>query len=133
MTHEETFTHEEAFIREHDSGRSPFQTPDGYFEGFTERLMARIAEEQPVAEASQKARIVQIPLWRRSLRYAAAIAVAAVALGGGALLYDRLQTPEQAWEVDAAEYAWDTGELDEVIDYEMLDNQQIAYYLTEAY
>lgn len=133
MTKEDTFTHEEAFIREHDSGRSPFQTPDGYFEDFTERLMARIAEEQPVAEEPQKERIVQLPLLRRSLRYAAAIAVAAMALGGGALLYDRLQTTEQTWDVDAAEYAWDTDELDEVFDYEMLDNQQIAYYLTEAY
>lgn len=124
---------EENIIKQHDSGSNPFRTPEGYFENFTDRLMARIAEEAPVQQETVKARVVAIPLWRRAMRYAAAVAVAALCVGGGTLLYNRLQAPEQLLTNDAVEYAWDDEELDEVLDYEMVDNSQIAYYLTEAY
>ena len=125
---------EENIIRQHDSGRNPFRTPDGYFESFTERLMTRIAEEAPQQTAEPvKARIVELPLWRRAMRYAAAVVVAALCVGGGTWLYNRLQTTDQLLTGDALEYAWDDDELDDALDYEMVDNNQIAYYLTEAY
>ncbi len=124
---------EENYIRQHDNGQNPFRTPDGYFESFTNRLMARIAEEAPQQRESVKVHAVVVPLWRRVMRYAAAVAVAVFCVGGGTLLYNRLQNQEQALQNDQLEYAWDDDELDEVLDYEMLDNNQIAYYLTEAY
>ena len=124
---------EENFIRQHDSGNNPFRTPEGYFESFTDRLMARIAEEAPKQEDVVKARVVELPLWQRAMRYAAAVAVAVLCVGGGTFLYSRLQAPEQLLTNDALEYAWDDEELDDVLDYEMVDNNQIAYYLTEAY
>ena len=123
---------EENIIRQHDSGRNPFRTPEGYFENFTDRLMARIAEEAPQQEPV-KARVVEFPLWRRVMRYAAAIVAVAFCVGGGALLYNRLQPAEQLLGEDVLEYAWDDDELDDVLDYELVDNNQIAYYLTEAY
>ena len=122
---------EENFIRQHDSGSNPFRTPEGYFENFTDRLMERIAEEAPKPEVVVKAQV--LPLWKRTMRYAAAVAVAALCVGGGTFLYNRLQAPEQLLTNDALEYAWDDEELDDVLDYELVDNNQIAYYLTEAY
>lgn len=124
---------EEKIIRQHDSGRNPFRTPDGYFENFTDKLMARIAAEVPQQAEPVKARVVALPLWRRAMRYAAAVVAAVVCVGGGTLLYNRLQTPDQLMNGDALEYAWDDDELEDILDYEMVDNNQIAYYLTEAY
>ena len=124
---------EENIIRQHDSGRRPFRTPDGYFENFTDRLMARIEEEAPQQAEPVKAQVVELKPWRRIMRYAAAVAVAAVCVGGGTLLYNRMQTPDQLLAGDALEYAWDDEDLDDVLDYELVDNNQIAYYLTEAY
>lgn len=124
---------EEKIIRQHDSGRNPFRTPDGYFENFTDKLMARIAAEAPQQAEPVKARVVALPLWRRAMRYAAAVVAAVVCVGGGTLLYNRLQTPDQLMNGDALEYAWDDDELEDILDYEMVDNNQIAYYLTEAY
>jgi len=123
---------EENIIRQHDSGRNPFRTPDGYFESLTGRLMARIAEEAPQQE-SVKARVVELPLWRRAMRYAAAVSVAALCVGGGTWFYNRSQSADQPLADDALEYVWDDDDLDDVLDYELVDNSQIAYYLTEAY
>ena len=124
---------EENIIRQHDSGRNPFRTPDGYFENFTDRMMARIAEEAPRQTEPAKVKVVELRPWRTMMRYAAAILVAAFCIGGGTLLFNRLQTPEQLLDNDAMELAWDDDDLDDVLDYELVDNSQIAYYLTEAY
>lgn len=124
---------EENIIRQHDGGRNPFRTPDGYFENFTERMMARIAEEAPKQAEPVKVKVVELKPWRNAMRYAAAILVALFSIGGGTLLFNRLQTPDQLLENDALELAWDDDDLDDVLDYELVDNSQIAYYLTEAY
>lgn len=124
---------EEKIIRQFDNGRNPFSTPEGYFESFTDRLMKRIADEQLAQVEPERVKVVPLSPWRRMMKYAAAVAVMAAAVGGGSLLYDRADTSDPLLSTDAIEYAWDDEDLDEVLDYEMLDNQQIAYYLTEAY
>lgn len=119
---------EENIIRQMDSGRRPFTTPDGYFDGLTERIMQRLPERQgqPV-----RAKVVPLNPVRRFMRYAAAIAVAVACIGGGTLLYNRLDTMDLT--ADASEYLFDDDNINDMLDYEMLDNNQIAYYLTEAY
>jgi len=123
---------EEDMIRKYDSGRNPFRTPSGYFEDFTPRLMERIkAEGQQTAAQPAPVRVTVKPV-RRLMRYAAAAVIAGVCIGAGTYLYQRqlnLPSPSDAM----AEYVLDEDELDDVLDYEMLDNSKIAYYLTEAY
>lgn len=124
---------EETIIRAHDSGRRPFTTPEGYFEGFTERLMQKLpprAEASP-ASAAPAAHIGLTPA-RRLMRYAAAIAVAAACVGGGALLLRNPSPADTSVAVLSDEMVTDEN-IDEMLDYEMLSNNQIAYYLTEAY
>lgn len=123
---------EEKIIKEHDSGRRPFTTPDGYFENFTDRMMARIQEVEQQKPETVKA--VPIPMWRNVMKYAAAIAVAVVCVGGGVLLYDGDKDAEEQLQTQQTEFAWDDAEvIDDALDYEMVNNQQIAFYLTEAY
>ncbi len=128
---------EEKFIREHDTGRRPFTVPDGYFEGFTEKMMARLAaqgNETPVAEHRKEP--IRIPLWRKVMRYAAVVAVAAVGIGGWMYMNNNsgkqnAQLAQQTEEFANFEVTDET--INDILDYEQVENQQIAYYLTVAY
>lgn len=123
---------EEDIIRKYDSGRNPFQTPVGYFENFTPRLMARIkAEDQQTEVRPTPIRLTITPI-KRFMRYAAAAVIAGVCIGTGTYLYQRQLNRPLPSEV-MADYVFDDDNLEEALDYEMLDNNQIAYYLTEAY
>ncbi|MBQ9191130.1 MAG: hypothetical protein IJ754_03355 [Bacteroidaceae bacterium] len=130
-------TQEEKIIRAHDSGRRPFTVPEGYFEGFTERMMARLAAEDHLAETvEQQPHVVKLPLWRRSLRYAAAAAAVALCVGGAWLYTTRNSSGDSAqmaaqMEMSALDYSEE--DINAILDYELVDNQHIAYYLTEAY
>ena len=119
----------EHIIKEHDSGRRPFTTPDGYFESFTQRLMQRLPEQ---THGQKETPVVTLRPARRMLQYAAAVAVAVICVGGGLYLYNRQDT-QTAMNVAAEDMLDDDGNIEEILDYEMLSNNQIAYYLTEAY
>ena len=129
---------EENIIRQHDNGRSPFKVPEGYFEGFTEKMMNRLqAEGLTVGKASSNQRVVKLPLWKRALRYAAVGTVAVMIVGGG-LIYSRYlpngDTQAQfTAQSESIDFYFSDDELNEVLDYELVDNEHIAYYLTEAY
>lgn len=129
---------DEKIIRAHDSGRRPFVTPDGYFEGFTERLMQRLPEREDIVQDNpvsvsvpHKATIMALTPMRRFMRYAAAIIVMVGCIGGGLYLFNR--NPATSAVTASAEDMVTDENLDEILDYEMLSNNQIAYYLTEAY
>lgn len=127
---------EEKFIREHDSGRNPFVVPEGYFEGFTEKMMARLKAESESTE-SQQAIVVKLPFWKRAMRYAAVAAAVVVMIGGG-LFYTMRSTSgdssaQLAAQTDQLDFYFSDDDLDAALDYELVDNQHIAYYLTEAY
>ena len=105
-------------IRELEGQRNPFLLPEGYFETFNERLAQRLPQQ------AQKPKTVRlIPrLWR----YAAA---ALVVFGVGIGLYinrNSLTTLAYNDEVSQEEY------VNEALDYIMVDNMEIAEYLTEA-
>ena len=132
---------EEEIIRHYDTGGNPFRTPDGYFEGFTSRLMERMEREGLTTAPAQMveqptAKVVKMNPIRRALRYAAAAVVAGICVGTGTYLYMNQSSTEQMMAGDAMELlSEETLEqaFDYEADYEMLDNSQIAYYLTEAY
>ena len=116
----------------------PFSTPEGYFEDFTQRMMARIAteekakEERVTAEATAKV----VPLFSRTskfVKYAVAAALAGVVFGTSAYFFSR-QSQDMDYLLTAMqEENMDENYINDVLDYEMVNNQEIAYYLTEAY
>ena len=110
-------TKEEIRIQELEGKSNPFLLPEGYFENFNERLLARLPE-------TQKGKTVR--LMPRLLRYAAAIVVV---LGVGSALYwnhNQSALLSSNAEVTQEEY------YNEALDYIMVDNMEIAEYLTEA-
>jgi len=125
---------EEEIIRKHDSGRRPFKTPDGYFENFTSQLMQRIEREglQP-----EPVKTVRLNPFKRAMRYAAAAVVAGLCIGAGTYLYTQKTTTTTEQPVENVEYAFTDETMDQALDYAMdyslVDNSQIALYLTEAY
>ena len=127
---------EEKIIREHDSGRNPFVVPEGYFEGFTEKMMARLKAESEGTE-SQQAIVVKLPFWKRAMRYAAVAAAVVVMIGGGVFYTMRSTTGDSSAQLtaqtDQLDFYFSDDDLDAALDYELVDNQHIAYYLTEAY
>ena len=111
-------TKEEQMIRELEGQRNPFLLPEGYFETFNERLAERLPQVQKPKTVSLMPR-----LWH----YAA---VALVVFGAGLALYvnrnSNLSTLAYNDEVSQEEY------VNEALDYIMVDNMEIAEYLTEA-
>ena len=107
-------TMDEKTLRELTGQQNPFRVPEGYFENFNERLQARLPQQQ-------KAKTIRLRtvLWR----YAAAVVVV---LGLGTALY--LNQNNQATT------AYETQEeyFNDELDYIMVDNMEIAEYLTAA-
>ena len=101
-------TKEETRIHELEGQQNPFRVPEGYFENFNERLLARLPQQQ------QPRKVVR--LMPRVWRYAAAIVVV---LGVGSALYLNHKTAQEEY-------------YNQVLDYAMVDNMEIAAYLTEA-
>lgn len=131
----------------------PFKTPEGYFDTFCDRLMLNLPEEN-----TKKAPTVK--LMPRVVRYAAACAAIAIIIGGTTVALKRQNTilssgeqqtllsfnsqdtskhhpaaPVDQQHNDAVSSTntqnYDEAYLNEVLDYAMVDNNEIAMYLTE--
>lgn len=129
---------EEDIIRKHDSGRRPFTTPDGYFDNFTSQLMERMEREGLLKREEQpevvKATVIKMSPWRRTLRYAAAAVVVGFCVATGTyFIQQQGGIKEGVLAADDSELMYSDEALDYELDYELVNNQQIAYYLTEAY
>ncbi len=100
----------------------PFRVPDGYFDTLPTRVMERI-NATPVKPK---------PLWWP--RIAAAAAMVGIFFLAGAMLYQSSPTPVPTI-ADATHSDTDStnmGYTDEHLDYAMLNNSDIEYYLTSA-
>lgn len=134
---------EEDFIRKHDTPANPFRTPEGYFEDFTSRLMERMEREGLVGQPSDvqpvrtEAKKVLMNPFRRFARYAAVAVVAALCIIGSTYILAPQRDDEHMLATDQLNFQFSDEAFDDVIDYameyEMVGNDQIAYYLTEAY
>ena len=123
---------EEEIIKKHLKGNGLFRTPDGYFDAFTDKLMKRIAQEKP-EETRVPTTTTLFQRLQRPLRYAAAAVVAGICIVAGTYFWTRQDvSAEQMLTANTLETLSD-DDLDAAMDYEMLDNHQIASYLTEAY
>ncbi len=113
---------EEDIIRRKTGSENPFKVPEGYFEHFTDSLMDRLPGNPP-----QKTLLKRLPppVW-----YAAAT-VCGIALCGSLLLRFHSR-PDTYPEPNPFSYNYSEDSLDELLDYAMTDNMEIAYYLTTA-
>lgn len=122
---------------------NPLLTPDGYFDQFTDKLMQRLPEQQAAAPATDEQAAkprMRLIFVRKMMRYAAAVIVACLCIGTGTYIYTHQAVPAQdSLTTSTANIALSTDEqdsedyLDQALDYEMIGNDELAYYLTEAY
>jgi hypothetical protein len=111
---------EEQKIKQMTHGDAGFKVPEGYFENFTQRMMAKIPEEETV----------HTPLWSRWMRSTAVrIAAAAMFVGVIGTLFltvnQHFNPSETAQQEEQSEY------MDEALDYAMINNNEIYMYLSE--
>lgn len=110
------------------SHRNPFKVPEGYFNTLPERVMQSINQE----EQAQKLSLVR---HRRSLflmRMGIAAALTGVFIFAGMLAHQHRNAVTSG--ADAVNFAQqlDLDYNDETLEYAMLDNNDIEYYLTVA-
>lgn len=122
---------EKSATEHHEAGcqaPSPFKVPDGYFDTLCDRVMSKL----PEVEEKKKTRLLQLP--RHFWQHAAAtlFAVATISL---ALYESSLNKPDQV-AVNATiseeiiQSYEDDSYVNEALDYAMIDNSEIAAYLT---
>ncbi len=126
---------EEQALLQRFGRQNPFTVPEGYFEGFTSRMMSLLDEEQTRQDASKEEKLrakVRSLTWRR---YAVAASIAAVIIGGAVWLVQ--PSPNVAAQhfastpAVAASSATVDHNIDQMADYAMLDNQDIYTYLAD--
>lgn len=102
--------------------RTPFKVPEGYFDDFTNQMMAQIEEEHAPA-----LKVVGMSAWARARRRIAACAC--VALVAGAALYAGLSGKKTQASASiassAAEAAYTYSSFDAAADYSMLDSDDM--------
>ena len=110
---------------------SPFRVPDGYFDTLTERVMARIPENEVKFVPKPQ------PRWHTAWRaYAAVAAMVAILFGTGIYLYNNeSDSSQQAAPVVATTSATPSDYIEEdnfeaVADYIMADDHDFYAYLS---
>lgn len=120
--------------------RTPFTVPEGYFDHFTDDLMARLPQRVSATEGAARKHAVVVPLWKR-LRPVAAAASVVVVAGLSAMLYFGHGTAGRAGEGTASTQGASTvaatagndyidGLIDECADYTMMDNEDMYAYVS---
>ena len=119
---------DEIFLREIASsanGKNPFRIPQGYFNALPQRVMERIREEeQNKAHKHERSR-------RLFMRLTAAMLTGFFAIAG-LMIYEQSHPLTSSQATTALASAQEMEFTDELLDYAMLDNNDIEYYLTEA-
>ncbi len=103
-------------------GHNPFRVPDGYFATLPTRVMDRIKDSHPKQERQW---------W---IRIAVAAAFTGFFFVAGTVLYrsHHGSTSVPASNIASMSGITDTEYTDELLDYAMLSNSDIEYYLTSA-
>ena len=104
----------------------PFKVPEGYFDTLCDRVMGQLPEPQ------QTIRRTLIP---RVWRYAAAVVVGAVVCASVLVPHfsrnEEAQMASNQTEAEMQRLMADEEYFNDVLDYSMVNNNDIAYYLTE--
>lgn len=126
---------EESKLRQHVGTNEPFKVPEGYFDTFADRLQARI-DLLPQAEKKPTKHVRLVPrAW-----FAAAASIVIVASVGLSVMLPKWNAGRSettsATQTELAsnaesEFASAEDTYFDELDYAMIDNNEIAYYLTE--
>lgn len=110
------------------SHRNPFKVPEGYFSTLPERVMQSINQE----EQAQKLSLVRRRRGLFLMRMGIAAALTGVFIFAGMLAHQHRSAVTSG--ADAVNFAQqlDLDYNDETLEYAMLDNNDIEYYLTVA-
>ena len=101
---------EEKLIMDRFGDENPFRVPDNYFNEFPQRIMKRIER--------QRRR-------RRIIRWSIAAMMTGCVLGS-TFVFNNFNQQNMPLEADNSQY------IEEALDYSMINNMEIASYLTEA-
>ncbi|MDE5561326.1 MAG: hypothetical protein K2J00_05960 [Bacteroidaceae bacterium] len=111
-------------------GHNPFSVPDRYFDTLPEHVMQRIRRQEAATDDSTAAgRDRRQHRSRLFVRMTAAAAL--TAFFALTMTYTNIWTPDTSDDTNLF-LAHDIEYTDELLDYAMLDNSDIEYYLTEA-
>ncbi len=123
---------EEDFIRQHCGKTNPFKVPEGYFENFTANLMEQLPQKQnkPATNAYSRWFNRQRITW-----YAIAAGFCGLAFIGTRFFLTPHETSSNHIQVTytATNGVNEDTYLNDVLDYAMVSNQEIALYLTDVY
>lgn len=122
-------------LKQHIGMNEPFKVPEGYFDSFADRLQARIDQMPKVEKPARRFQLVP-KAW-----FAAAASIVIVASVGLSVMVQNgkggeLENPSAAQSeltgmADNGIAFSDEAYFNEEMDYAMIDNNEIAYYLTE--
>lgn len=119
---------EEEAIRKRCGAANPFRTPEGYFEQFTSNLMNQLPERTTITKTVGHKRLLQ-----RVISYAAAAVICgAMILGSYRISISQHQEKEVAHSEVPSSYSEEIY-MENMLDYAMVSNHEIAQYLTDVY
>ncbi|MBO5675044.1 MAG: hypothetical protein J6S07_01730 [Bacteroidaceae bacterium] len=108
------------------NGKNPFLVPEGYFDNLPDRVMSHIREDGQHSLLKR----------RHKSRFFIRLTAAAVLTGffslAGLMIYEQRHPLSNQQEGSPLTSLQEIEYTDELLDYAMLDNNDIEYYLTEA-
>mgnify|MGYP003305512977 FL=1 len=108
------------------NGKNPFLVPEGYFDNLPDRVMSHIREDGQHSLLKR----------RHKSRFFIRLTAAAVLTGffslAGLMIYEQRHPLSNQHEGSPLTLLQEIEYTDELLDYAMLDNNDIEYYLTEA-
>lgn len=108
------------------NGKNPFLVPEGYFDNLPDRVMSHIREDGQHSLLKR----------RHKSRFFIRLTAAAVLTGffslAGLMIYEQSHPLSNQQEGSPLTSLQEIEYTDELLDYAMLDNNDIEYYLTEA-
>ncbi len=104
------FMNEEKFLNERFGNENPFRVPEHYFDEFPQRVMKRIAHQNRR---------------RKMIRWGIAAMMTGIVFSF-AFVLNNFRQQDATLEADNTQY------IEDALDYSMINNMEIATYLTEA-
>ena len=104
------FMNEEKFLNERFGNENPFRVPEHYFDEFPQRVMKRIAHQNRR---------------RKMIRWGIAAMMTGIVFST-AFVLNNFRQQDATLEADNTQY------IEDALDYSMINNMEIATYLTEA-
>jgi hypothetical protein len=112
---------------------TPFRVPDGYFDGLVDNVMSHIpnekASEDPLPKPHAASRRAVIRRLTAAVLMAASVLVAVFVIGGN--IDSHQSVPALSSNPSAQSLSIDNSNIDEAMEYSMMDNEDMYTYLAE--